>query len=133
MLLIDLIESIKDSESDPNNVLNDEVVDEIENTDKECVDEDSEHYLNDSFGLKFRCPFNQLDSFHAVESFPPVFLHDLLEGVVELDLQVIIKILVAKNWFSVVDYNKQLINHGWKNYEGNDKPKEFILKHDKLK
>ena len=33
-----------------------------------------------SYGLRFRCPLNSLQSFHAVVSFPPDMLHDILEG-----------------------------------------------------
>ena len=33
-------------------------------------------------GLRHRCPFNQLEAFHAVVSFPPDVMHDLMEGVI---------------------------------------------------
>ena len=32
------------------------------------------------YGLRERCPLNELSSFHAVYSFPPDSLHDILEG-----------------------------------------------------
>ena len=33
-------------------------------------------------GLRQRCPFNELEAFHAVVSFPPDVMHDLMEGVI---------------------------------------------------
>ena len=73
------------------------------------------------FGLRWRCPFNKLQSFHAVTSFPPDFLHDVLEGSVPQDLFGVIKILSHKGWFSIAEYNKSMAKIG---FESNDKPQE---------
>ena len=43
--------------------------------------EDSETIIN-TFGMRVRCPLNQLKSFHAVLALPPDTMHDWMEGVV---------------------------------------------------
>ena len=35
-----------------------------------------------TFGLRKRCPLNQLAAFHAVTGLPPDVMHDLMEGVI---------------------------------------------------
>ena len=77
------------------------------------------------YGLRKRCPFNDLQSFHAVYSFPPDVLHDLFEGVVAQDLCGIIKILSEKGWFSLDDYNNALKKQEFKSFERDDKPQEI--------
>ena len=72
--------------------------------------------------MKRRCPFNILQSFHAVYSFPPDLLHDLLEGVIAQDLCGVIKILSKKGWFTIQEYNDALQSHPLKSYEVSDRP-----------
>ena len=71
-------------ESDDQVITDASEADEIEDE----LDETRQRY-----GLRKRCPFNDLQSFHAVYSFPPDVLHDLFEGMVAQDLCGIIKIL----------------------------------------
>ena len=85
-----------------------------------------------TFGLRQRCPLNQLQSFHAVTSFPPDCMHDLLEGVVAQDLCGGIKILCDKGWFSLEEYNQKLKSFKFTSYETNDKPQELGKKNKKL-
>ena len=84
----------------------------------------------DEFGLRWRCPFNKLESFHAVTSFPPDFLHDVLEGTVPQDLFGVIKILSHKGWFSIAEYNKSMAKIG---FQSNDKPQEVPTNKKKMK
>ena len=57
------------------------VVDNKDSED-ETDDEDLEEHNIDKFGLRARCPLNELSAFHAVTSFPADCMHDLLEGVI---------------------------------------------------
>ena len=71
----------------------------------------------DSHGLRSRCPFNSLLTFHAVENFPPDVMHDLFEGRIGIsvsislkfsgvangDLLGILKILQKKKWFTSLE------------------------------
>jgi hypothetical protein len=63
----------------------------------ELPDETEETEVRNNFGLRKRCPFNILQSFHAVYNFPPDLLHDLHEGVIAQDLCGIIKILSSSS------------------------------------
>ena len=44
------------------------------------VAEESSFDSESGYGLRMRCPLNTLQAFHAVFSFPPDMLHDILEG-----------------------------------------------------
>ena len=44
------------------------------------VAEESSFESESGYGLRMRCPLNTLQAFHAVFSFPPDMLHDILEG-----------------------------------------------------
>ena len=77
------------------------------------------------YGLRKRCPFNQLEAFHAIFSFPPDVLHDIFEGVVAQDLCGVIKILSAMGWFDLDQYNQSLKRINYKSFERNDRPQEL--------
>ena len=54
-----------------------------DNSENEEDDSDDDAGLaNRDYGLRRRCPLNQLQAFHAVLSFPPDCMHDWLEGVI---------------------------------------------------
>ena len=55
----------------------------VDNKDSENETDDEDLEQNpDKFGLRARCPLNELSAFHAVTSFPADCMHDLLEGVI---------------------------------------------------
>ena len=91
---------------------------------------ESENEDVSTYGLRWRCPFNTLESFHSITSFPPDFLHDILEGIIPQDLFGVIQILFHKGWFSIEDYNKSLSKHC---AGSNDKPQEVPKKLSKMK
>ena len=95
-------------------------------------DDDEADERRSTYGLRERCPFNSLQSFHAVYGFPPDLLHDLFEGVIAQDLCGIIKILSNQDWFTIVEYNQALQDHPFKYYEVNDKPQPVNPKGMKL-
>ena len=90
------------------------------------VAEDEDLEDGKTYGLRERCPFNILESFHAVYGFPPDLLHDLYEGVVAQDLCGCIKILSSRGFFTIEEYNDSLKNHHYKSYEMNDRPQPII-------
>ena len=104
---------------------------EDESDDGSMVDEDSSDEMEDGgdvdanvelFGIKHHCPLNSLQSFHSLTGFPLDILHDIFEGVISEDLLGIIRILSAKNWFSIEEYNKSLLGLNYKSHEASDKP-----------
>ena len=60
-----------------------------------------------NFGLKRKCVFNQLKSFHCVTSMPPESMHDLMEG---RKLKQNLNVFVLKNENVIkVDYWKKVL------------------------
>ena len=97
--------------------------DDDEDDEEEDEDEDeSEREEARDWGVKRKCVFNSLQSFHCVTSMPPDSLHDLLEGVIPQDLLGIIRILSSKGWFSIENYNKALKVFQYSPSETADKP-----------
>ena len=98
---------------------------EPEDSDESGDDEtsqDGQHKIN--FGLTRKCVFNKLKSFHSVTSMPPDAMHDLMEGVLAQDLLGIIRILIDKKWFSLIDYNKALRSMKYSSQESSNKPQD---------
>ena len=91
---------------------------------EEGEDEDVEDN-NETGGLRGRCPFNVLGSFHATYSLPLDVMHDYMEGIIAYDLQAILKILVSLKYFSEKRYNDQM---KMLNYSDSDKPEEISVK-----
>ena len=60
---------------------------EEDSSDSETDVEDSSIEQESAYGLRMRCPLNSLSAFHAVFSFPPDMLHDILEGRLMLDIR----------------------------------------------
>ena len=106
---------------------------EVEIEDSEEDDDDPELANTNSFGLRKRCPLNQLKAFHAVLGFPPDCMHDIMEGVIAQDLYGVIKIFVQKGWCTVEAYNQRLKNLGFYSYDSGDKPQDVPLNLKKLK
>lgn len=54
------------------------------------------------FGVKKQCPITErLTYFHATSGYPPDALHDLLEGVVPLELALCLNVFIRKKYFSL--------------------------------
>ena len=117
----------EDLRSAMNEEESDDVDDDGDDNDTGEIDENQE-----TFGLKRRCPLNELQAFHAVTSFPPDCMHDWLEGALAQDLCGGIKILSLKGWFSLEEYNNRLKKFKFSSYEANDKPQEIGKKSKKL-
>ena len=93
--------------------------------DAESGSDCSEHeagMIENDWGVKSKCPFNELQSFHCIQGFPFDLMHDWMEGVIAEDLLSIIRTLASSNWFTIEEYNNELSKFGWYSYEANDKP-----------
>ena len=75
----------------------DEAINVLNTTDASCVD-----------GLKRVCPLSRLAHFHPAKGFPPDFLHDVLEGIVPVELCLCISDLIAKKYFTLNDLNDRI-------------------------
>ena len=76
----------------------------------------------ETWGLRWTCPLNKLSSFHAVDSLPPDFMHDWMEGVLPCDLLSILRVLEKEKVFSIKHYNEVLKNLSMSTSEKKDKP-----------
>ena len=91
-------------------------------TSEDESDIQSEEEDTEIFGVKHKCPLNDLQAFHCTSGFPPDILHDIFEGVVSQDLLGILRILKSKGWFTIVDYNASIKRMKFKSNEASDKP-----------
>ena len=107
-------------------------IDSGDNSEDRDTDEGDEHADLNNHGLRYRCPLNQLKSFHSTLSFPPDCMHDVLEGVVAQDLYGGIKILSIRGFFSIDEYNRKLKGLGYTSYEASDVPEAVPKKAKKL-
>ena len=101
-------------------------------SDDSATEEDNCYENLQLYGLKHRCPFNVLKSFHCINGFQPDVLHDLFEGVISQDLLGCIRILAVKGWFSIDEYNVALKNLSLKSSESSDRP-EIVPSNNKVK
>lgn len=129
--LFDEVEEPGDQTADVDNTDIEDFEEDGSETEEEGEDNDEEENNMKQHGLTQRCPFNKLSAFHAVDSFPPDFLHDFLEGSLSEDLLSSIKILSHKKYFTETMYNNTLDKINFNPY---DKPEKVNLKsNNKLK
>ncbi|XP_026099560.1 uncharacterized protein LOC113070477 [Carassius auratus] len=70
-------------------------------------------------GVKRQCPISdKLSYFHATSGYPPDALHDLLEGIVPLELAQCLDVLIKKKYFSLLELNSSIRRFP---YKWNDK------------
>ena len=116
--------------------------------DDDMTDSDDSETISNTFGLRARCPLNQLKSFHAVLALPPDCMHDWMEGVLAQasglilrifvltfifqDLFGVIKIFVEKRWFTMEEYNTRLRQFKFSSYESADRPQDVPAKGKKM-
>ena len=77
-----------------------------------------------NYGIKWKCAFNVLKSFHCVTSMPVDSMHDLMEGVIPQDLLGILRLLILNGWFTLEEYNLALKNLKYSHQESSNKPQE---------
>ena len=129
--LFDEVEEPGDQTADADNTDIEDFEEDGSETEEEGEDNDEEENNMKQHSLTQRCPFNKLSAFHAVDSFPPDFLHDFLEGSLSEDLLSSIKILSHKKYFTETMYNNTLDKINFNPY---DKPEKVNLKsNNKLK
>ena len=59
-------------------------------------------------GVKRDCPLNSLTGFHTCTGFPPDFLHDVLEGIVPVELSLCLADLISKKYFKLEELNSEI-------------------------
>lgn len=65
------------------------------------------------YGVKGGCVLTDgLEHFHVVRGYPPDILHDLLEGIVPVELSLCISDMISKKYFTI-----ETLNHAMKTFE----------------
>lgn len=75
--------------------------------------------LSRTYGVKGACPLTEnLEHFHVVSEYPPDIMHDILEGIVPLELSLCLTDLIGSSYFTL-DMLNQVIRYF--NYTFTDK------------
>ena len=74
------------------------------------------------FGLKFDSPLNNLDYFHTSTMLPPDIMHDLLEGIVPLEIKLSVENFIQNGFFSLDDLNSKIRTWNYGPLDILDKP-----------
>ena len=88
---------------------------------------------NDVYGLNGECVFNSLKNFHSTQNLPCDVMHDLLEGVIPIDLLFIIRTLSSEGWFALESYNTALDRFQFSEEELRSKPQPVPEPSSKIK
>ena len=80
----------------------------------ESYDDDCENKNVTDCGIREKCIFNSLNSFHAAQNYCVDAMHDLLEGVCNYDFQLILKhFVLEEKYFSLETLNFRIINFNY--------------------
>lgn len=75
------------------------------------------------YGVKNSCVLSDhLSYFHPITGFPPDILHDLLEGVVPVELALCLKGMMTKKYFSLEDLNRAIMSFPYQHSDKVDRP-----------
>lgn len=84
--------------------------------------------LQSADGVKRDCVLNQLSYFHCITEFPPDFLHDLLEGIVPLELCLCLKNFIGKKYFTLDYLNTAIQRFPYKFSDRTNSPQKLSEK-----
>lgn len=76
-------------------------------------------------GVKRECVLNELSYFHCVTGFPPDFLHDLLEGIVPVELGLCLKTLIGRKYFTFEELNTAIQNFPYRFSDSTNRPQKI--------
>lgn len=84
-------------------------------------------------GVQGNCVLNQrLDYFHTVSGFPPDVLHDLLEGIVPVELAVCIRKMILSKCFTLQYLNKRIASFPYQHTSDPSVSQRHMLKRTSL-
>lgn len=87
------------------------------------VEEDlKDQNLVKEYGVKGSCVLNELDHFHSVSGFPPDIMHDLLEGVIPIEMALCLNDLINKKYITLEFVNRTIKQFPYKFIDKTDQP-----------
>ena len=79
--------------------------------------------LSSHFGVKGGCVLREsLNYFHTITGFPPDILHDLLEGIVPMELSLCVKEMIRLKYFTLEYLNNKITSFPYQHTDKVDKP-----------
>lgn len=79
--------------------------------------------LSSHFGVKVGCVLREsLNYFHTITGFPPDILHDLLEGIVPMELALCIKEMIRLKYFTLEYLNTKIASFPYQHTDKVDRP-----------
>ena len=82
-------------------------------------------YSESNTGIKHGCIFNQLKYFHVMENYAVDAMHDLLEGIVPIELSDILGSLTNDGYFDLDEFNLLLTRFNFSSSDYNSRPTTF--------
>lgn len=84
-------------------------------------------YDSTTYGINYRSPLNDIPGFHAANNqLPQDIMHVLFEGVVPLELKLMLQEFVRKKYFDMEFLNSRIENFTYGKKEIRDKPPKDI-------
>lgn len=81
------------------------------------------HILSSQFGVKGDCVLREsLHYFHAITGFPPDILHDLLEGILPVELSLCIKEMIRLKYFTLEYLNQKITSFPYQHTDKVNRP-----------
>lgn len=77
-------------------------------------------------GMKKGCVLNDIPSFHVTEIYAPDAMHDLLEGIVPLELNLVVDVLIQEQYFTLDELNLKIQPFDYGPADRNSKPQTFM-------
>lgn len=79
--------------------------------------------LSQMYGVKRACPLTEkLEHFHVVSGYPPDIMHDVLEGIVPVELSLCLTDLIGKNYFTLHMLNQAIRDFNYTFTDKTDRP-----------
>lgn len=86
-------------------------------------------YWSRKYGVTYRSPLLQIPEFDVTKCILHDPMHILLEGVVKMELQLLLsEVIYKKNYFSLKDLNAAILNFNYTSSELTDKPQKIEKK-----
>ncbi len=80
--------------------------------------------LSRTYGVKQECPLTaNLEHFHVVRGYPPDLMHDLLEGIVPVELSLCLSHLISKGYFNLEILNQAIRSFAYTYTDKTNQPK----------
>ena len=84
-------------------------------------------YDSTTYGINYRSPLNNIPGFHAANNqLPQDIMHVLFEGVVQLELKLMLQEFVRKKYFDLELLNSRIENFTYGKKEQRNKPPKGI-------